>query len=231
MNYRFNYSFFREWLDANNMQRSEVLSELKLLDYKLINRWYSGESIISIEYLIRLCNTYSIPLGKFFIDLDEEQHLTVRKATDEERELMQERDKTYNGHGRRGASPNPVQRKPTFIPEPENLDTSSHMTASQPSATQASQPVTGSVPEAALSNGLLSVKLQHIEEISKLKDYYLRREEELRKEYQGQMSEQINNISRLLDLFTEQMGSNKKRYPPADRDSEDYIAAEQHKKR
>lgn len=78
-NYRFNYSFLAAWQRANRgiISRDQILDALGNHNKSSFASWKRGDNPLPIESLLRLCNTFDIPLEKWFFDNDEESVLRL----------------------------------------------------------------------------------------------------------------------------------------------------------
>lgn len=77
MDYRFNYDFLGEFLQRNHLNKLDVLKVLGTQDYTTVNRWLQKVNPIATETILRLCNTFGLPLSVFFYDLDTPRPITI----------------------------------------------------------------------------------------------------------------------------------------------------------
>ena len=77
MNYRFNYDFFETFIQKNHLRQKDILEALGTKDYSTVKRWIYKTNPIATETILRLCNTYGLPLSVFFYDLDEPRPITI----------------------------------------------------------------------------------------------------------------------------------------------------------
>ena len=75
MDYRYNYSFLKKWMRENGKNSAEILNVIGISDYNALRRWISGEKMLRIDFALRICNAYNIPISCFFVNMD-------RKAKD-----------------------------------------------------------------------------------------------------------------------------------------------------
>jgi len=68
MEYRYNYNFLLQWMEVNQKTKKDVLRALGTKDYGSIRKWMEGSIPVHVEAILRLCNTFSIPIGAFFYD-------------------------------------------------------------------------------------------------------------------------------------------------------------------
>lgn len=68
--YSYDYSALRRFIDANKLQKKDVLKALGTNDYVTLNKWIEGEVPMHITAMMRLCNYYQYPLDNFFLDDD-----------------------------------------------------------------------------------------------------------------------------------------------------------------
>lgn len=70
-NYTYNYRFLADWIRENkNVQRREILDALGINDYKTLQNWTEGVTMMPLTQMMRFCNHYSVPLGCFFYDMN-----------------------------------------------------------------------------------------------------------------------------------------------------------------
>lgn len=70
-NYTYNYGFLASWLAANPaITRRDVLTALQINDYKTLQNWTEGKNMMPLTQILRLCNAFSIPLDRFFCDME-----------------------------------------------------------------------------------------------------------------------------------------------------------------
>lgn len=68
MEYRYNYKFLLQWMEINQKTKKDVLRSLGTKDYGSVKKWMEGCLPMHVEAILRLCNTFSIPIGAFFYD-------------------------------------------------------------------------------------------------------------------------------------------------------------------
>ena len=68
MEYRYNYNFLLQWMEVNQKTKKDVLRALGTKDYGSVKKWMEGSIPMHVEAILRLCNTFSIPIGAFFYD-------------------------------------------------------------------------------------------------------------------------------------------------------------------
>ena len=68
MEYRYNYNFLIQWMEVNQKTKKDVLRALGTKDYGSVKKWMEGSIPMHVEAILRLCNTFSIPIGAFFYD-------------------------------------------------------------------------------------------------------------------------------------------------------------------
>lgn len=67
MEYRYNYNFLLQWMEFNQKTKKDVLRSLGTKDYGSVKKWMEGSLPMHVEAILRLCNTFSIPIGAFFM--------------------------------------------------------------------------------------------------------------------------------------------------------------------
>lgn len=68
MEYRYNYNFLLQWMEVNQKTKKDVLRALGTKDYGSVKKWMEGSIPMHVEAILRLCNTFNIPIGAFFYD-------------------------------------------------------------------------------------------------------------------------------------------------------------------
>lgn len=85
MDYRYNFRFLDTWMSKNNMKRKDLLAAFGTQDFKSVNQWRDGVRALPLGMLLRMCNTFQIPLEQWFFDYDETPAQPVRKPTSNDR--------------------------------------------------------------------------------------------------------------------------------------------------
>lgn len=68
-NYCYNFGFFGDWLASNpQFKRYGILSELGMSDYRTLQNWMEGKTIMPITQMMKFCNIFGVPLTAFFYD-------------------------------------------------------------------------------------------------------------------------------------------------------------------
>lgn len=67
-NFCYNYGFLADWLKANSKKRYDVLKEMGMSDYKTLQNWIEGETMMPLAQLMKFCNLYNVPITAFFFD-------------------------------------------------------------------------------------------------------------------------------------------------------------------
>ena len=78
MNYRYNYRFLQSWMAENDISNRRVLEAIGTQDNKSMNAWKNGERPMPVETMLRVCNTFAIPLACFFFNLDDDAPQRIR---------------------------------------------------------------------------------------------------------------------------------------------------------
>lgn len=81
MDYRYNYKFLAQWMGHNNINRKSILDAVGTRDFDSINAWKDGDRALPVGMLLRICNTFQIPLEAFFIDYDQSPAVAVPYPT------------------------------------------------------------------------------------------------------------------------------------------------------
>ncbi len=68
-NFCYNYGFFADWLNANpKIRRYDILHELGMSDYRTLQNWMEGKTMMPLTQMMKFCNRYNVPLTAFFYD-------------------------------------------------------------------------------------------------------------------------------------------------------------------
>lgn len=194
--YRYNYNFIQQWMRVNQITKKEVLDALGIKDYASLNRWINGEYPIHIDAMLRLCNTYNIPLACFFFDSDRLKKIVERNA--EAKKIAatieeiggREQNEAKVGRGAGRISPEAIIRKQSTR-LPDYIDTLSNPIVEK-------TPIELPVTEDKDSLEILKVKLHYEREIMKIERTARERENEIRKECQSSFDAERTS---LLDMI------------------------------
>lgn len=168
--YRFNFGFLSEWMHENNMNKRDVLNAIGSKDYAGLNGWIAGERPMHIEAILRLCNTYNIPLGCWFFDNNARADIEPpRPGKDDRTESLSDKKRG------RGLRATPISVSATF-----NED-SRIPPARQAAPSVIEVPVTDEVKT-------LQMQLDYERKINDLKDRHNERIDELRRNYEQKLS-------------------------------------------
>lgn len=164
--YRFNFGFLSEWMRENNMTKRDVLNAIGSKDYAGLNDWIAGERPMHIEAILRLCNTFNIPLGCWFFDNN------ARADIEPPRPGIDDRTESSSDKKRgKGARATPIGVTATF---------------NQDSRIPAARQVAPSVIEVPVTDEVktLQMQLDYERKINDLKDRHNERIDELRRNYE-----------------------------------------------
>ena len=68
-NFCYNYGFLADWLTANpGIKRYDVLAKMGMSDYRTLQNWMAGLTMMPLTQMMRFCNIYNVPLTAFFYD-------------------------------------------------------------------------------------------------------------------------------------------------------------------
>lgn len=84
MEYRYNYRFLQSWMAENDISNRRVLEAIGTQDNKSMNAWKNGERPMPVETMLRVCNTFAIPLACFFFNLDDDAPQRIRRPQAED---------------------------------------------------------------------------------------------------------------------------------------------------
>lgn len=177
--YRFNYGFLKEWMEANKMTKRDVLNALQTKNYNGLNEWIDGIRPMHIEAIIRLCNTFDIPLGCFFFDNNARADIQPAKPNENDQVLPSNQNMHKRG---RGVKENPISPVAEFHQE-----------------TKIPDGVTLNIEKAAITDDVekLKIELSYERKINEIKDKYNERINELRKNYDTRLSKKDEIIEQL----------------------------------
>lgn len=66
-NFVYNYGFLVDWFDANpSIKRYEVLKNLGMTDYRTLQNWIEGLTMMPLTQMMKFCNLYNVPITSFF---------------------------------------------------------------------------------------------------------------------------------------------------------------------
>lgn len=168
--YRFNFGFLAEWMRENNMTKRDVLNAIGSKDYAGLNDWMAGERPMHIEAILRLCNTYNIPLGCWFFDNNARAEIEPNRPSRDDRT-----ESTSTKKRGKGPRTSPISVAASF--NKSSRIPSTHQAA--PSVVEA--PITDDVKT-------LQMQLEYERKINNLKDQHNERIEELRRNYEQKLS-------------------------------------------
>ena len=83
-NYQYDYQFLSNWLNENkNIRRKNVMEVLEMSDYKTLQNWTEGKTIMPPSQMMRFCNYYSVPIECFFVNkVDVKYEIKERRPGD-----------------------------------------------------------------------------------------------------------------------------------------------------
>lgn len=77
-NFCYNYGFLADWLRANpKIKRYDVLHEMGMSDYRTLQNWMEGKTMMPLTQMMKFCNLYSIPITAFFFDENAQEDSVV----------------------------------------------------------------------------------------------------------------------------------------------------------
>jgi hypothetical protein len=73
-NFCYNFGFLADWFRANpKIKKYDVLHEMGMSDYKTLQNWIDGVTIMPTTQIMRFCNLYNVPITAFFFDENAEE--------------------------------------------------------------------------------------------------------------------------------------------------------------
>lgn len=238
MDYRYNFRFLDLWMARNNINMKQVLEAFGTQDFRSMNDWRDGKRALPLGMLLRLCNTFQIPLEQFFFDLDGTAAQGIRKPTDgDQTEPTGGYPKDNERKNRQGIDPKAKFRQPTEMPEEYPLMTDATSTTHDDTPTP---PATKTDDKPRLLTDtveVLQMKIAHQQEVMSLqqsareredgiRSEFVKRNEKLRDKLYGIIESQQNTINKLADELADAQRKQGMMYaPPAI--NEGNIAAEE----
>lgn len=201
MDYRYNYDFLPAWMEENKLTRTDITRALGTRDYHTVNRWMNKEAPVNIEAILRLSNTFNIPLAMWFLDGDAPANVTPKKPDGSEKtEPTRDRDgRDMTKGGRRGVGAKAAYHQPTVMPRMKEAEKTATPTP----------PMTDDVAK-------LQLELQHAREIAKIKDEAHTKMDEMQRDYDKKRTELresltaiINDQQRTIDRLTADLTKKK----------------------
>lgn len=196
MEYRYNYAFLPSWIKKNKLKAVDVLATLGTKDYSTLRKWISGERIMRTDAIIRLSNTYGIPIECFFVNKEYTQNdfaVPMYESTDEIELSKIDIDpdkKTY------GVSPVVDEKIPSILPKRWSKLYSKKIKE---------------VLDGQLSNEDIlkfNMESQYNKNLNKIVDKYKKKEEALKAEFKmerdelmAQLSDKDETISKLSETL------------------------------
>lgn len=203
MEYRYNYNFLLQWMEVNKKTKKEVLQALGTQDYPSIKKWVEGTVPMHVEAILRLCNTFSIPIGAFFYD--EEQIKKMPNADIILASLQPEKTERDNisSKGKGKISGETVIEKRTSI-LPPFVDTvcisTTNATSTTSNLTNPSTAVLGGnmPPMQSAESMILKTQLQYERQIRSIEQQHKSEEDKIRRDCQATFDAERN---RLMDMI------------------------------
>lgn len=177
MNYRYNYNYLKKWLSANKINKRDILNALETTDYYSLSKWLNGKTQIPLNSLIRLCNTFQIPISMFFYDIDGPSETIFINSGEEYKEREYPTYENSKG-GPRTLNPQAKFIKETVIPGlPKDDNIKQQELPTTPIKVECKENKENTEVE------ILKLKLSHHEEMYKLEQEYKKREDEIRLQF------------------------------------------------
>lgn len=203
MEYRYNYNFLLQWMEVNKKTKKEVLQALGTQDYPSIKKWVEGTVPMHVEAILRLCNTFNIPIGAFFYD--EEQIKKMPNADIIPASLQPEKTErdTVSSKGKGKISGETVIEKRTSI-LPPFVDTVCVSTTNATSTTSnLANPSTAVLggnmpPMQSAESMILKTQLQYERQIRSIEQQHKSEEDKIRRDCQATFDAERN---RLMDMI------------------------------
>lgn len=196
MEYRYNYAFLPSWIKKNKLKATDVLGTLGTKDYSTLRKWMSGERIIRVDAMIRLCNTFGIPIESFFVNMEDTQKDFVVPEYESMDEIVKPKIDNDPDKNAYGVSPEVLEKRLSILPKRWSKLYSKRIKE---------------VMEGQLSNeDILKFNMESLynKNINKLSDKYKKQEENLKAEFKmerdelmAQLSDKDETISKLSETL------------------------------
>lgn len=203
MNYQFNYGFLDEWLQANpDVKRADLLNALEIQSSNGINTWREKERPMPILTILKICNSFQIPLGMFFCDKDSEQtsHTCIPQY---DINMQLEPDGGYCKERKpgKGAIIDPTANisHKSRIPEQYKDALDAPVAASSEPDRQLSGTVSASAPDASALGNIQSIDLTSLLELEKTHAEQRQELMDIIKSQRQQIVELTNKLLRTTD--------------------------------
>lgn len=202
MKYQYNFSFLKEWLEANpEIPKGEILQALGAKSNNRFKAWVRCEGPMPVLSMLRLCNAYQIPLSAFFRDADVGADGAVVPGMPTQNDILEpaqgyasSTDKRQHGE-RSMLNPLDVQIAPSVVPgvvmkpsEADVMQEAAKSTASNENADKknTSLPTTDNISDTNLA-AILALENRHIEQQRRLLDII------------AEQQKQIADLTRMLN--------------------------------
>lgn len=202
MKYQYNFSFLNEWLEANpEIPKGEILQALGAKSNNRFKAWVRCEGPMPVISMLRLCNTFQIPLSAFFRDVDAGTEGAVVPGMPTPNDILEPIQGYASGtderqHGERSMlNPLDVRITPSVVPgvvmkpsKANDTQEAAKPTASNENADKknTSLPTTDNISDSNLA-AIVALENRHIEQQHRLLDVI------------AEQQKQIANLTRMLN--------------------------------
>lgn len=209
MDYRYNYRFLSSWMKENNITRKHVLNAIGTQDFNSINAWVEGRRTLPLGILLRVCNTFQIPLEQFFFDNDATPAQPIRQpqSGDQTQPEGGYPDDHKRGN-RQSIDPEPRFTEHTRMPReyplpiaPDDTDntTGDNQNINPLNDTSANETSTGDTPLLTDSIEILKLKIDHQKEINALQRNAREHEDSVRIELTHRIDKLRERLYHIID--------------------------------
>lgn len=221
MDYRYNYKFLSSWMEQNKKNRTDILEAIGTQDFRSAKDWIQGKRPLPLGMLLRICNTFQIPLEQFFFDYDQSPAQPIRKPQDDkdQTEPTGGYPKDEDRKNRQSINPKALYKQPSEMPAQYPLLIESKEDANKESDAAHNQvpttvrnsalPEEDKVPLLSESVDVLKLKIKHQQEIMDIRKECYEHEEQMRKEYLNRIDKKgsklyeiIDNLQKTVDKLT-----------------------------
>lgn len=218
MDYSYNYGFLREFMEDHRLQKKDLLEALGCSDYVSLNKWLDGKVPVHVTAMLKFCNYYNIPIDDFFFDGDGMPCIRPVQPTAESQMLPTDGYGMKEGRGRGIVETRVGERKITSPNQAkvvtEGLERQNgqqrlrdELLMQQKTGGKGCETGGESIPSPTavsstnVTEHLLRLQLEHVNDILRIEKEYHDRENQIRRDCQASFDAERN---RLMDIIERQ---------------------------
>lgn len=202
MDLRYNYGFFSRFISENRINKKDILDALGTKDYTTLNRWIEGLNPIATETILRLCNTYDIPLSSFFCNM--EGPITMRIEAPENENMQLLANGGYDSARRNTTDPRPTCKVTVKWPV-NNSEAGAMESRTGTEKTSAATPAKNISRDVNTELEIMRVKLQCEERVNRIKDECEKRVQEVKSDYAQRVSERREDNKGIVEMLQQEI--------------------------